>query len=135
MQSFVASKYRLRSNGRILSNGRKLSNRLTAAIPKDFRSETIIRVEQISAHISDRAGDFVEAISLLAKKKTASLFHSPALRVFFFVRELSVFNLTHFHGCLLIACSHLPLKIEKKIYIYAYIKNKKKRSSINRERH
>ena len=82
VQSFVASKFRLRSNG---------------------------RVEQISAHISDRAGGFVEAISLLAEKKTASLFHSPALRVFAFVGELSVFNLTHFDGCLLIACSHLPL--------------------------
>ena len=125
VQSFVASKYRLRLNGRILSNGRKLSNRLTAAIPKDFRSETIIRVEQISAHISDRAGGFVEAISHLAKKKTASLFYSPALRVFVFVRELSVFNLTHFHGCLLIACSHLPLKIEKNIYMYISKKKKK----------
>ena len=40
-----------------------------AAIPKDFRLETIMRVEQISAHISDRAGGFVEAISLLAEKK------------------------------------------------------------------
>ena len=89
-----------------------------AAIPKDFRLETIMRVEQISAHISDRAGGFVEAISLLAEKKTASLFHSPALRVFVFVGELSVFNLTHFDGCLLIACSHLPLKIEKCINMY-----------------
>ena len=32
----------------------------------------------------------------------------------------SVFNLTHFDGCLFIAHSHLPLKIEI-IYIYIYI--------------
>ena len=74
VQSFVASKFRLRSNGRKLSNERKLSNRLTAAIPKDFRLETIVRVEQISAHISDHAGGFVEAISLLAEKKLPHCF-------------------------------------------------------------
>ena len=37
---------------------------------------------------------------------------------------LSVFNLTHFDGCLFIAHSHLPLKIEI-IYICVY-ENKKK---------
>ena len=35
---------------------------------------------------------------------------------------LSVFNLNHFDGCLLIACSHLPLKIEKNICVYIKIK-------------
>ena len=38
---------------------------------------------------------------------------------------LSVFNLTHFDGCLFIAHSHLPLKIEI-IYIYVCISRSKK---------
>lgn len=39
-------------------------------------------MQQILAHICDRGGGFVEAISFLAEKETVSLFHSSALRVF-----------------------------------------------------
>lgn len=49
----------------------------------------IFVTQQISAHICDHRGGFVKAISFLAEKKTASIFHSLALCV-------SVFNFTHF---------------------------------------
>ena len=39
-------------------------------------------MQEISVHIFDRGGGFVEAISFLAEKKTASPFHSSALRLF-----------------------------------------------------
>ena len=45
-------------------------------------------VQQISAHICDCEGGFVEAIFFSGWKKTASPFHSSALRVFVFVGRL-----------------------------------------------
>ena len=42
-------------------------------------------MQQISAHICDRGGGFVAAISFPAKKTTALSFHSSALHVFVFV--------------------------------------------------
>ena len=51
-----------------------------AAVLKNVRFKN--RVQQILAHICDRGGGFVEAISFLAEKETVSLFHSSALRVF-----------------------------------------------------
>ena len=62
-----------------------------AAIPKDFRLETIMRVEQISAHISDRAGGFVEAISLLAEKKKLPHCFTRQLYVCLFLSESCLF--------------------------------------------
>ena len=41
----------------------------------------------MSAHICDRGGGFVDAISFLAEKKTALPFHSSTLSVFVFVRR------------------------------------------------
>ena len=57
-----------------------MSNRLMAAKLKDFHLKNIERSEY--QLICDRGGGFVEAISLLAEKKTASPFHSVSLRVF-----------------------------------------------------
>ena len=42
-------------------------------------------MQQISAHICDCGGGFVEANSFLAKKRPVSPFHLSALRVFVFV--------------------------------------------------
>ena len=39
-------------------------------------------MQQISAHIRERGGGFVEVYSFLAEKKTVSPFHSSAQRVF-----------------------------------------------------
>ena len=39
-------------------------------------------MQQISAHICEREGGFVETNSFLAEKKTVSPFHSSAQRVF-----------------------------------------------------
>ena len=50
------------------------------------------RVQQLSAHICDRGGGSVAAISFPAKKTTALSFHSSALHVFVFVgRQASGF--------------------------------------------
>ena len=59
VQLLVASKYRLRPNG---SKNNKFSSRLTAVILKDFGS---YRAQRILAHICDRGGGFVEAVSFL----------------------------------------------------------------------
>ena len=64
VQSFVTSKFRLRSNG---------------------------RVEQISAHISGRAGGFVEAISLLAEKKNCLTVSLASSTCVFFLSESCLF--------------------------------------------
>ena len=67
MQLFVASKYRLRSNGR------KIVKSINGSYTQGF-SFGKYRVKQISAHICGCGRGFVEAFSFLALKKMAHRF-------------------------------------------------------------
>ena len=61
-----------------------LSKGLTEATLKEHR------MQGISVHICVLGGGYVEAICLLAEKKTASQFHSSTLRFFFLWLRLLV---------------------------------------------
>ena len=74
MQLLVASKYRLRLNGR------KIVKSTKGSFTQGFSFEEY-GLKQISAHICGCGRGFVEAFSFLALKKNGSPFHSSALRV------------------------------------------------------
>ena len=74
VQLFVASKYRLRLNGR------KIVKSTKGSFTQGFSFEEY-GLKQISAHICGCGRGFVEAFSFLALKKNGSPFHSSALRV------------------------------------------------------
>ena len=119
VQLFVASKYRLRSNGG------KFSNKLTADILKDFRLPENIECSKYQLVFWNTQEVLSKPfLSWLKKNCLTALLISSTCVCFCRKTVLSVFNLTHFDDCLLIACSHLPLKIEKK-YMCIY-QNKKK---------
>ena len=77
MQLFVASKYRLRSNGR------KIVKSINGGYTQGF-SFGKYRVKQISAHICGCGRGFVEAFTFLANKKwlTVSLVSSTCLTIY-----------------------------------------------------
>ena len=94
VQFFVASKYRLRPNGR---KNEKSSNRLTAAILKDFRLENM---ECCKYQLIFVTAEEVLSKPILFCLKIKKLFHlfTHRLYVFCFCRMtmLPVFNLNHF---------------------------------------
>ena len=80
----------------IRPNGRKIVKRINGSYNQglSFRK---YRLQQISTHICDYGGGFVDAISFPAET-TAAPVQSSALRVFVFIRRLCFrfFYLTHF---------------------------------------